>query len=102
MFTKQIKHTVTAVLFAAVVAVVAPSNAVALELIYCLAPNGLVTAMSKSYASNCESGLAPAGAKEISESRAKELFAEERRRALSKEPLPQTLGSEPVSNTNQK
>lgn len=79
-----------ALLFSVVIAIVAPSNAAALEFIYCQSPTGYVRAISKTYASDCQTGLAAPGSREISESRAKTLFEEERRTALGKEQLRQT------------
>ncbi len=68
--------------FALGIAIVASSNAVALEFIYCEAPNGTVRGMSTTYASDCRSGLTTPGSWRISETRAKALFEQERRKAL--------------------
>ena len=72
---------VAALFFAVGIAIVASSNAAAIDFIYCLAPDGSVRAQSTSYSSDC-TGLVPPGSREISETRAKALFEEERRRAL--------------------
>ena len=67
--------------FAVGIAIVASSNAAAIDLIYCLAPDGSVRAISTFYTSDC-SGLVPHDSKEINETRGKALFEEERMRAL--------------------
>lgn len=72
---------VGALFFAVGIAIVASSNAAAIDFIYCLSPDGSVRAISTSYTSDC-SGLAAPGSKEINETRAKALFEEERMRAL--------------------
>lgn len=72
---------VAALFFAVGIAIVASSNAAAFDLIYCLAPNGSVSAISTSYTSDC-SGLVPSGSVKINETRARALFEEQRMRAL--------------------
>ncbi len=72
---------VAALFFAVGIAIVASSNAAAIDFVYCLAPEGSVRAISTSYTSDC-SGLAAPGSREINETRAKALFEEERMRAL--------------------
>jgi hypothetical protein len=72
---------VGALFFVVGIAIVASSNAAAIDFIYCLSPDGSVRAISTSYTSDC-SGLSAPGSKEINETRAKALFEEERMRAL--------------------
>ena len=72
---------VAALFFAVGIAIVASSNAAAIDFIYCLAPDGSVRAQSTSYSSDC-TGLVPPGSREISETRATALFKKERMRAL--------------------
>jgi len=79
---KKLKTLLATLLFAVVIAIGASSNVVALDFIYCEAPNGTVRAMSTTYASDCRSGLTTPGSWKINETRAKALFEEERRRAL--------------------
>ncbi len=79
---KKLKALLAALFFPVGIAIVASSNAVALDFIYCEAPNGTVRAMSTTYASDCRSGLTTPGSWKISEIRANALFEEERRRAL--------------------
>jgi hypothetical protein len=74
-------RSMTTLFFALGMTIVAASNAVAIDFIYCQAPDGRVRAISTTYASDCK-GFASPGSRQITEIRAKVLFEEERMRAL--------------------
>lgn len=88
---------VVVLLLALVIALITSSNAVAFGFIYCESPAGKVRAISTSYASDCK-GFATSGSWQIDETRANELFEQERLRALGldNEQLLETQGDSDI------